>query len=203
MMVKRLLLVRHAETGPDLAGKFIGATDVPLAGRGPEQADRLATYLTRFRPGVCFASPMRRTLQTAEAISAVTGLQILNDPDLREIDFGHWEGLDFQTIAAADPERVRLWSSQPDSFHFPGGEAVTSFQNRVANAAARLSANKTDTILAVTHGGVIRAILCHLLGLAWKQYLLFAIQPAMVTIIDLYDGGGVLSGLNLGPEENV
>jgi broad specificity phosphatase PhoE len=201
IMAKRLLLARHAETGPDLAGKFIGATDAPLAGHGPEQADRLAVYLTRFNPGICFASPMLRTMQTAQAISEATGLEILADPDLREIDFGSWEGLDFQQIAAADPERVEAWSSQPDGFCFPGGEAVASFQQRVATAAARLNGEQTDTILAVTHGGVIRAMLCHLLGLDRKHYLLFNIRPATITVIDLFDHGGILSGLNLGPEK--
>ena len=66
---------------------------------------------------------------------------------------------------------------------------------RVQAAADRLAGDAAETVLAVTHGGVIRAMICHLLGLEPRHYVLFNVGYAALAVIDLFDGGGVLSGL--------
>ncbi|HSH14271.1 MAG TPA: histidine phosphatase family protein, partial [Desulfurivibrionaceae bacterium] len=195
---KKLLLARHASTGPEYQGRFVGASDIPLSESGPEEVARLAGVVASFGPEVTFCSPLLRARQTLELLAGITGggpIQV--DADLREIDFGRWERLSFAEIAAGDSELVKRWSAWAEDFAFPDGEAVGAFLARTGAAAARLAGRPEETILVVAHGGVVRALLCHFLKLPPRHYLLFDVKPARLATIDLFPEGGVLTGLNL------
>ena len=109
--------------------------------------------------------PAPRAAQTAEILRSATGCAPETDPDLREIDFGRWEGKMFSEIRDSSPEDVERWARFAPDFAFPGGESMRDFLDRVGRAADRLAADEAETVLAVTHGGVIKIMLCHLLGL--------------------------------------
>lgn len=195
---KQLLLVRHASTGPAYAGRFIGASDIPLAESGPTEVARLAGMVAPCAPALTFCSPLRRARQTVELLAGHTEIGAVQaDQDLREIDFGRWEKLSFAEIAAGDPELVKRWAAWAPDFAFPDGEAVAGFLARTGAAAARLAARPEERLLVVAHGGVVRALLCHLLKLEPRHYLLFDVKPARLATIDLFPEGGVLTGLNL------
>jgi broad specificity phosphatase PhoE len=196
-MAKTLLLARHGETGPDFKGRFVGSSDVPLAGDGPEQAERLAELAATYRPEICLCSPLLRARQTAIPVAAATGLPVTTDAELREVDFGRWEAKTFDEVRAIDPELVRQWAAWRDDFAFPDGETLRGFKERVRNTAARLTRLEAGTVLAIAHGGVIRTMLCHLLGLSLRNYLTFDVQPATLTVLTLHDRGAVLNGFNL------
>ena len=117
--------------------------------------------------------------------------------DLREIDFGRWEGLLFAEIAPGDSELVKRWSAWDREFAFPDGEAVAGFLARTGAVAERLAARPEETVLVVAHGGVIRALICHLLKLPPQNYLLFDVKPARLATLDLFSEGAVLTGFNL------
>jgi broad specificity phosphatase PhoE len=196
-MAKTLLLARHAETGPDFRGRFVGSSDVPLAGDGPEQAERLAALAATFRPELCLCSPLLRARQTAIPVAAVTGLPIITDEELREVDFGRWEAKTFEQISAVDPELVKHWAAWHEDFAFPDGETLRGFKQRIKKITLQLTSLEAETILVISHGGVIRTMLCHLLGLSLRHYLMFEVQPATLTVLTLHDRGAVLSGFNL------
>jgi broad specificity phosphatase PhoE len=120
------------------------------------------------------------------------------DPDLREIDFGDWEGLKFEQIERDYPTMVKAWSEFSLDFGFPGGETLADFAARIEGVARRLAAAESGTVIAFTHGGVIRALICHFLGLPLRDYLLFDITPASVTTLRLWDERGILAGLRPG-----
>jgi len=195
-MACQLLLIRHANIAPQYAGRYVGSTDVPAEPHGLQQARELAKLVRSRRPGRCFCSPLVRARQTAEVICESTDLRAQVDDDLREVDFGQWEGKTFDEIAAENPETVDRWADFSEDFAFPGGESVGSFLARIGRAARRLADDSADVVLAVTHAGVIRGMICHLLGLPSRHYLLFAVRHATCTTISLADGKGVLSGLN-------
>ena len=203
-MTKRLILVRHAQVDPQYAGRFLGSTDVPLSELGLRQATALARSSRVNQTMPHFVSPLRRAMQTAESFDAdefdageSSGRSWQTDPDLREIDFGRWEGCSFDEIAASDQDgQVDRWGRFDLEFSFPEGESLGAFVQRVARAADRLASDEADTVVAITHGGVIRAMICHLLGLEPQNYLLFDVRPASITTIGLFDGRGVLVGLN-------
>jgi alpha-ribazole phosphatase len=196
VMARQLLLVRHAGIAPRDTGRYVGSTEVPLEPQGLQQAKALGELVRSKRPERCFSSPLIRARQTAQVICQLAGLLVEVDKDLREVDFGQWEGKTFDEIAAENPEAVNHWADFSDDFTFPDGESVESFLTRIHQAADRLAADPADVVLAVTHGGVIRGMLCYLLGLHARHYLAFNIQHATCTTVDLLNGRGILSGLN-------
>lgn len=195
-MAKRLILIRHGDLGDRRRGRYIGRTDAPLSHEGRRQAAALAGPLARLPDGArLLASPLRRTRETAE-IALGSGANFSFDPDLREIDFGRWEGMDFAEILAADPAAVDRWATLAEDFAFSDGESIGNFRKRIGAAAGRIVADPAGTAVVVTHGGVIRFLICHFLGLPDRAHLLFDVQPASISEIRIDGGKGVLTLLN-------
>ena len=194
-MARRLILIRHGQVAEHCAGRFVGATDAALAPAGLRQAAGLSSYLAGKRPGACFSSPLQRCTATARAAIAGLRLPLEVDPDLREVDFGAWEGLSFAEIAGRDAAAVDRWARFAPDFRFPGGESVADFQARITAAADRMAAAPQETVVAFTHGGVIRFMLCALLRLDPRSYTAFEIRPAGVVELALFEGGALLQFL--------
>ncbi len=193
-----LLLVRHADVGRAYHGRLVGSADVPATRAGLAELKRLVPLLREQRPDVCLVSPCLRARQSLAVLDA--GLRLSRpaciEPLLREIDFGRYELRRFDELAAIDPDLVRRW--QDRDFAFPGGESLRDFQQRVSALLAWLEESSLETVLCVTHGGVIRQLLCSLLGLDPMNYLLFSPRYACLTRIEHLAGGrGVLTGFNL------
>ncbi len=196
MTTQKLLLVRHGYTGDQYAGKYIGSLDVPIAEKGRQQAYSVTEKVKPCEPVRCFCSPMQRTRQTAEiVVENLSEVEFCDD--LREVDFGRWEGLSFENICGQDPGLVEVWAKEGLDFCFPGGESNRDFLERVHTVAQKIANSPEQTILVVSHGGVIRAMICYFLGLDSANYLLFDVKPARLTVLDLFDGKGVLQGFNL------
>jgi alpha-ribazole phosphatase len=197
-LAKKILLARHCSTGEKYRGRFIGATDLPVGADAPTEVERLAGIIGPYAPAVTFCSPFLRVRQTVELlVERLDPGEIHVEYDLREIDFGRWEGKSFSEIAEGDSELVKRWSAWNPEFTFPEGEKVADFLNRTRALAEKLAAREEQSILVVAHGGVVRALLCHLLKLPPQHYLLFDVKPARLATLDLFPEGGVLTGLNL------
>jgi alpha-ribazole phosphatase len=194
-MAKRLTLIRHGDLGDHCRGRYIGRMDTPLSVKGRRQAAALAGPLARL-DGVNFlASPLRRTRETAEiALGTERAFEI--EENLREIDFGRWEGMSFAEIAAADPAAVDRWAALDGDFTFPEGEGIRGFRERIRAAAERIIAVPAGMVVLFTHGGVIRFLICRFLGLPDRAHLLFEVQPASISEIRIDGGKGVLTLLN-------
>jgi broad specificity phosphatase PhoE len=166
-----VFLIRHGETEWNRGGRWQGHSDVPLSAAGREQASRLARRLaeegTRF--SALYSSDLSRAWDTAVAIGGALGLRPAAAPALREIDLGTWAGKTHAEIAAAHPDQWRMLQRNED-FPRGGGETFAAFQKRVLDwldsAAEKHSGGR---ILAVTHGGCIRAVLLYALGLTWTE----------------------------------
>jgi alpha-ribazole phosphatase len=194
-MVQRLLLIRHGDLGDRCRGRYIGRTDAPLSAEGRRQAAALDRPLARLSGAQFLASPLRRTRETADIALGANGT-FESDDNLREIDFGRWEGMSFAEIAAADSAAVERWAALDENFTFPGGEAIRAFRERIGTAAERITANPAGTVVLFAHGGVIRFLICRFLGLPDRHHLLFDIQPASISEIRIDGGSGVLTRLN-------
>jgi broad specificity phosphatase PhoE len=115
-----LILTRHGQAAAD--DVVLGAElDLPLTPEGHNEADALARRLAGIRLDRIVSSPMRRALETAQAIA--TGRPIEVDERLRELDYGRWEGLTHAEIDARDPELRARWEYDPAATHPPGGES--------------------------------------------------------------------------------
>lgn len=194
----RLLLIRHAATDASEKNLLLGATDAEASRSGLQQLARMPALLATYCPERWYGSPLLRAVQTADQLRGLGVIEqhVQLDKRLREIDFGRWEEKSFAEIVASDPHLIPAWSRYED-FVFPAGESVAGFTRRVAEALEMFRSAAEARIGIVTHGGVIRTMICLALGMSARNYLLFTVNPASLTIIDLYPEGGVLSGLNM------
>ena len=196
-MASKLLLIRHAYTGDANRGKMVGSTDVPADDQGLATVTRLRGVIKEYQPDGWFCSPMLRTRQTAERIFGKDlSHKVVFDERLQEINFGRWEKLTYEEISRNDPEMVASWAQYTD-FVFPEGESVAAFASRVDEMWNRLRQHEAHTVVVVTHGGIIRKMICLALGLPIKNYLLFNVEPAKMAVLDVYPEGALLSGLNI------
>ena len=193
-MSRKLTLLRHGNTG--FSGQYIGAKDVPLSPDGCQQVASLKQVLPDQQIDEILSSPMLRCRESVEILFADHPVNY--DDDLREIDFGRWEGLSFQEITKNDPELVDKWAVWSPDFCFPEGECIAHFLKRVHRAGSRIKESSNENIILIAHGGVIRALLCYLLNLNPENYLLFQVKKGKYATLDLFSEGAVLTGFNLG-----
>jgi alpha-ribazole phosphatase len=191
---KRLILLRHGNTG--FEGRYIGARDIPLSSVGVTEILNLKSEFQSKQIDKIVASTMLRCRQTAELLFPDCAISC--DEDLREVDFGRWDGLTFPEILEKDPGLVDNWAVWSPEFCFPEGESIGDFLRRVYDAGIRLTESSDKNILVIAHGGVIRAMICHFLKLEASDYLLFQVEKGKYATLDLFSEGAVLTGLNLG-----
>jgi broad specificity phosphatase PhoE len=150
--VTTLLLVRHGETDWNADGRLQGQTDRPLSDFGRRQARQLADELAAEELDAIYSSDLVRARETAEMVGQRVGLPIELDPDLREKDWGSWEGL-----TGVERDRVEFV-----------GESTDAHQERILRALRRISERHPNggSVLVVTHGGSIRRVQTAALGMA-------------------------------------
>lgn len=182
-MKRQIAVVRHGSVASEYHSRYIGRTEVSLSKLGIEQALSIGRQLQTDEFTACFCSPMIRTEETAEIIAKEVDVSVSTDDCLREIDFGNWEGLNFDEVSDAFPEEVNQWVAEGNSFTFPGGESIGSFNRRVAEAATRILKSEHRNVIIVTHGGVFRVMLCALLGLPLKSVNAFHIGYGATALI--------------------
>jgi alpha-ribazole phosphatase len=185
--VSRLILVRHCEPEESARGRVYGSLDVGLSARGRLQAMELADRLDGVDVHAIWTSPRRRARETAEPTAAARGLQPLADDDLRELDFGELEGRTFDEIAEAEPELYKAWMETPTEVRFPGGECYADLKARSVRALERVVA-ADESVVVVTHGGVVRAALAAWLQIADDAVFRLDQRYGGITIVDLIDG---------------
>ncbi|MBN1285715.1 MAG: histidine phosphatase family protein [Anaerolineae bacterium] len=158
-------LVRHGETDGNVLRRWAGQNLDPLNPAGRQQAQRAAARLAHENIDVLYSSDSVRTMQTAQVVAAVTGLEIRPDARLRELDIGVWQGHTTHEIETLDGENLaRFWA---DPFHNPppGGETFYDQINRVEAAFNEITAAHLGARIAiVTHGGSIVSLLSILKG---------------------------------------
>ncbi len=196
-MCTDLMLIRHGEIGGKYRGTFVGKTDVPLSPEGRRQAERLRTFLRPHPRTIFLSSPLLRCLETARIAAEPFGIPVEVEDDLREIDFGLWEGLSFEEIAAASADAVEGWAGFDEDFAFPEGERIGGFLDRIAGIGGWLASLDAEDAIVFTHGRVIRALICYFLNLPPRNYLHFKVRYASATTIRLFESGGILTGLNM------
>jgi broad specificity phosphatase PhoE len=156
-------LARHGESDWNVERRWQGHADRPLTEHGREQARELATRLADVDLDAVYASDLRRAWETAEAVASPRGLEVVRLPELREVDVGSWSGSTRDECAERFPEAFARW--QAGGSGWDDGESYEAMGERVVSAIRRLAAEHPDgAILVVSHGGPIRAVHAHALG---------------------------------------
>jgi probable phosphoglycerate mutase len=170
----RIVFVRHGETPYNAEGRLQGQRDIPLNGKGREQASAVGRILSRQMPddiarleaaGAFYASPLMRTRQTMELARAAMGLdpqRYQTSPTLMELTFGDWEGLTWPEVEKRDPVGARARDADKWNFEPPRGESYAMLVERVR---PWLEARQGDCFVA-SHGGVARAFMVILGGVS-------------------------------------
>jgi alpha-ribazole phosphatase len=186
--VTRWWWIRHAPV-TCFTGKIYGQLDVPADCSESELFPGLARTLPR--DAVWVASNLRRTHDTAEAIEKA-GLELptlVIEPDLAEQSFGDWQGCTHQDLAALrGNDWHRFWLA-PAHQRPPGGESFADLVDRAARAIDRLTReHRGRDIVAVAHGGTIRAAVAVAMGLEAERALALAVDNCSLTRLDHIDG---------------
>jgi broad specificity phosphatase PhoE len=154
--VTTILLARHGETDWNRQGRFQGHADPPLNATGHAQAAELAAELKDVELAAVYSSPLRRALETAQLVAAEHGLEPVAVDALREVDVGSWQGLTRPEIETQYPEQFARWLDYDQGWE--DGESYEEMGRRAVAALLELAAaHEDERVLAVTHGGPIRA----------------------------------------------
>lgn len=186
----RFLLIRHGESMWNGERRIQGNQDPPLSPRGRRQAELLARLLGVHLPraAAVYASPLRRAAETAEAVRAATGLPVFPEPALREMCLGKWEGMTVPEIQTAFPGTYEGWLADPLAHPAPGGEHLEAFARRVTDAFERMqAAHPGRDLILVSHGGPIKALLCHVLGLEVRSLFRIKQDNTAVSLVEVDD----------------
>ncbi|MFI7134044.1 bifunctional RNase H/acid phosphatase [Nonomuraea sp. NPDC050153] len=194
-----LLLLRHGETALSVERRFSGRGDAELTPNGLAQAAAAAERLSRepYRLDAIVSSPLKRARQTAEAVARRTGLDVEVDEDLRELDFGEWEGHTFTEVQRRWPAELSTWLADPETAP-PGGESFATVARRVQAAGERLVERyEGRTVLAISHVTPIKMLLRQALLAPLESLYRMHLDVACLSLIEYYaDGPAVVKSFN-------
>lgn len=187
-------VLRHGET--ELGQhRLVGCSDVALHDRGWIQMWRQVISLPGSgKPSCVISSPLRRCASFAAMYARHANIPLQLDAGWAEMDFGAWERCDVRRLQqCADFHR---FYAEPDKVTPPGGESFPVFRERVLSALDRLMASRSEHVLLVTHGGVMRLLLCQVLRLDAKRLSSFHLPHAAHARLEFRAGQGMLKTLN-------
>lgn len=178
------ILLRHGDTRLSPEHRFSGLCDEPLSAEGARQVDAAARRLARGpRIDAIVSSPLKRAAATAAIVAAELGIATTIDDDLRETDFGEWEGFTLAEIQRKSPHAVTAWQRDPGQAP-PGGESFADTACRVNRACERiLRRYRGGTVLVVSHITPIKILLCRALGVPLPAIYRFYLGSACINEI--------------------
>jgi 2,3-bisphosphoglycerate-dependent phosphoglycerate mutase len=160
----QLLVARHGETDWNREGRWQGHGGPGLNETGRRQAHALAGRLGGLQIDALYTSDLARAVETAEILAARIGRTPMLERGLREVDNGDWRGLTRAQVRQRDPAGYRRWLRGEPGWH--GGETYDEMHARVVTTLDRLLAmHRRGRIVLVSHGGAVRAIVAHAVGL--------------------------------------
>ncbi len=183
-----LILVRHGETEANVQQVWHGSLDAPLTARGQAQVLATARYMkeltAQYPIDAFYVSPLARAQSTASAIAEIIHLKPIIERDLREFDLGDWEGRSFLDLKEKENLWER-WRAEP-AFCPPNGESPYSFNRRAVAVFEHLAAlHPAQTVLVVTHGGLICNVLATWFGTGPGDWMRWEPHNCAISILQL------------------
>jgi phosphoserine phosphatase len=164
-----ILLARHGQSDWNATRRWQGHADRPLTEKGRAQATALAERLAHIELDAVYSSDLRRAADTARVVAEAQGVELVQRPELREVDVGAWSGLTREEAEERFPDGFARWREG-----FPGwddGEDYDEMAQRVTKAVVEIAhAHEGGRALVVSHGGPIRALHAAALGLDVHEY---------------------------------
>ena len=193
----KLLLVRHAETEWNRAGRYQGCIDTRLSPLGREQARSLAERLSTIQVDALYTSPLARAVETAEAIARAHGLPIVRDPAFSEICHGEWEGFTVEEVEARFPDQVIMRRRHPERVTMPNGESLAQVRDRALQGLARVEANHQEgTVCIVMHDAPLKMLLLDAIGLGPESFWRVAMAPTGLSTVKVQQQRRLIHSIN-------
>lgn len=165
-MNTNLIVVRHGETEWNLGRRWQGHDDSPLTENGHEQAKAAAKAVQNLKADFIYSSDLGRAMQTAQYLSESTQLPIKSDSRLRERKLGVFEGLTTAQIEENYPGEYQHFKNLNPKYVVPGGESIQEKIDRSLDCFNEIATNHaSQTILVVTHGGILDGLFRSVVGI--------------------------------------
>ena len=192
-----LYLVRHGQTNMNLNKIFRGRQDPPLNQTGREEARLAGAFLKEEDISFVITSPQLRATQTAETIASHHKLSVGDMKDLEDINYGEWEGMKEDDVAANYAELYEQWHANPHEVTFPGGESLPDVKNRMIDFIAKVKKSSSGrTGVAVSHRVVCKVFVCALAEIPLKYFWNIKIDTASVSKFELFEDRFIIHNLN-------
>lgn len=194
----RLYVVRHGQTEWNKLNRTQGCgNDLSLSNIGISQAQSIACRLKNLAVDAIYSSDLKRAYETANEISKAHSIPVYVKQELREMNFGCWEGLTSEEIRLKYSDIYEVWRSNPRDTIIPEGETLILLQERVMQAANDILSKHTGkNIIIVSHGITIKIFLLSLLGMDISNHGKIRIDNASLNIIEYRDKTPVLTLFN-------
>lgn len=196
-MPTKLVLVRHGETEFNKSSRYQGVLDIELNDKGKQQAEKLYNFLKDEEFDVIYSSTLQRAYNTIKDIADYQDKKVHTLKELKEINFGEWEGLTFEEIEKKHPKLAKKWAKNPICCKPPEGEHIKEVEQRVGKTIDMIiNKNSDKKILISTHGGVIRIIIAYLLDLPLSRIFSIEVSNVSISRIEFYKHYPVVKLLN-------
>lgn len=189
-------LVRHGHhdwLGP--GGRIAGRLPIGLSTRGREEMARVADALAAHPLSWVAASPLQRTVESAQIIAAPRGLLVARDERFSEWGVGPWEGLPIEEIRRRYPEQWQLWREDPEKLRLPDAESVAQMAERM-EAGCLEWMDRGGSGVIVSHQDPLGALLCRLIGLPLTQMRRLDIGTGSVSTVRRSRHGTIVESIN-------
>jgi alpha-ribazole phosphatase len=191
----RIYLIRHGETEYNQKGCYYGWTDCSLAKEGIEQAVNLKKAFQNIEYDVILSSDLKRAIETARTIN--DGKEPEMDVRLRELNFGKWEGLNYQDIMDQYTEHWNSWIADWVNATPTEGESVACMYSRITQYMKEILEQYQDkSIVIVSHLGTLRMIAVYLLGLSLDKMWCFSFEHGKFSLLEVQENHCSIKGFN-------
>jgi len=200
----RIWMVRHGQTNWNEQGRCQGSTDLPLSSRGIQAVRTIAECVDVSQCDAVFCSPYKRTIETARLLMVNTSHAPFICEELREIDFGTWEGKPWKNIIENRRAEWNVWKNDPLLSNPYKGESLSNAEERIKRLYSMfLREYLGQTILLVSHGGILNIFLCFLFQLPLRVSWTFKLSAASFSEVLICTYGPVITVLNYGPNISI
>ncbi|MBU1093056.1 MAG: histidine phosphatase family protein [Firmicutes bacterium] len=185
-------LVRHGQTAWNETHRFQGWLDIELDTIGMLQAQMLTNYFKQQRICHIYASDLSRALKTAQLIQQKMECPMSISKDLREMNVGNWAGQTWDEITSEFRDDEKFDEDRFFELAKSGGESLSEFQERIVVTFKKIiSKHPNQDLLLVTHGGVIRVLLCYILGCNLSQRNALKIDNGSISVLEINDSNEI------------
>lgn len=185
------ILIRHGETHANVEKRIYGVSHSPFTDHGKRQIKGILQYIKHKSVDCIYTSPMERTQVMASEMVKCLDVDVEVVDALGEMNYGIFEGLTPDEAMDKYPKEYVLFMKEYEAYVIPNGENAMDFDQRVISFLDKIK-DEEGTCICVTHGGVMRIAVMHLLGLSSEERWHFKIEPGMIMELEYNKGYGRL-----------